>query len=238
MLAPGREDAAFVLLSLDPSPWFVRHARGVAEVASWLASRAGRRGLGIDRPAVEAAALLHDVDKALPPTDPIRRLRHGEGSAAWLTAHGHPELAPLVARHPVTRLADPDAVAWLADAPLEALLVAYADKRAGQHLEPMEERFAGWARRYPLGAKHGWDEATVEQVLARARRLERDVCDRLAIEPDEVRRIRWTRAALQAAMAADGRDPITTRPGTGRSSPPALAPPSRGDARSPRGGAR
>jgi hypothetical protein len=139
------------------------------------------------------------VDKALPATDPVRRLRHGEGSAAWLVAHGYAELAPLVARHPVTRLADADTDTWLAAAPLEALIVAYADKRAGQHLEPMDERFASWTRRYPLGAKHGWDHATAERVLERARRLERDVCDRLDIRPEDVRRIAWTGPALRAA---------------------------------------
>ena len=207
MPAPDRVAAASVLLSLHPAPWFVRHSRAVAEVASWLASRAARVGLDIDRPAVEAAALLHDVDKALSRDDPVRRLRHGEASAAWLTEHGFGELAPLVAWHPVTRLADGRAAdEWLASGPQESLLVAYADKRAGQRLESMDERFASWTRRYPLGAKHGWDEATATAVLERARRLEREVCTRLGIDPKDVRRIPWTLPALRAAggRAGDG----------------------------------
>ena len=65
---PGRVEAASLLLSLDPPPWFVRHARAVAEVAGWLAARIETRGVAIDRRLVESAALLHDVDKALPPT--------------------------------------------------------------------------------------------------------------------------------------------------------------------------
>lgn len=201
MPVPDRVAAASTLLSLRPAPWFVRHSRAVAEVASWLSLRGDRVGLAIDRRAIEAAALLHDADKALPRADPVRRLRHGEGSAAWLTEHGFPELAPLVAWHPVTRLADAGVEAWIASASLDALIVAYADKRAGQRLEAMAGRFAGWTRRYPLGERHGWDAATAAAVLDRARRIERDVCERLGIRPDEVGRVRWTARALRAAAA-------------------------------------
>ena len=56
------------------SPTLVRrHARAVAEVAGWLAGRIDARGVAVDRRLVEAAALLHDADKALPVTDPAPR---------------------------------------------------------------------------------------------------------------------------------------------------------------------
>jgi hypothetical protein len=51
----------------------------------------------------------------------------------------------------VTRLADPGYESWAGTASLETRIVAYADKRAGQRLEPMDERFASWRRRYPTG---------------------------------------------------------------------------------------
>ena len=150
MTVPGRVDAASLLLSLDPPPWFVRHARAVAEVAGWLAARIDARGTPVDRRLVESAALLHDADKALPSDDPARALPHGDGSAAWLTRHGHPELARAVAGHPVTRLLDGERYTrWAAFATREERIVAYADKRAGQRLESMDARFASWRRRYP-----------------------------------------------------------------------------------------
>jgi len=198
MSVPGRVDAAALLLSLDPPPWALRHARAVGEVAGWLAARIDRRGIPVDRRLVEAAALLHDVDKLLGPDDPSAGLRHGEGSADWLTRHGHPELARAVANHPVTRMSDSEAFRrWSAFATREERIVAYADKRAGPRLEPMAARFASWRRRY--GNFASWDLSTQADVLRRAARLESDVCRAAGIAPEEVRRLRWTGPALAAA---------------------------------------
>jgi hypothetical protein len=204
MTVPGRVEAASLLLSLDPPTWFVRHARAVAEVAGWLAARLEARGIPLDRALVEAAALLHDTDKALPADDPAHALRHGDGSAAWLTRTGHPELARAVANHPVTRLADAEAYRrWAAFATREERIVAYADKRAMQRLVSLDARFARWHRRHPAkvvnGQMTGWDEATYRAIRARAARLEADVCRAAGITPEQVRRIAWTGRALAAA---------------------------------------
>ena len=201
MSIPDRRAAAALLLTLEPKPWALRHARAVAEVAGWLAARIDARGTPVDRRLVEAAALLHYVDKLLPPGDPLRALGHGDGSAAWLTAHGHPELARAVAGHPVTRMADETRYrTWSAFASREERIVAYADKRAGQRLGPMAERFASWNRRYPVK----WDEATAERVRHRAARLEADVCRAAGVRPEDVRRLAWTGPALRAARAGEG----------------------------------
>jgi hypothetical protein len=194
MAVPGRVEAASALLELDPPAWFVRHSTGVAEVAAFLAARAAARGSTLDRRLTEAAALLHDVDKVLPNADSARRLPHGRGSAAWLERRGHPELAPAVAGHPVTRLLKDDPAAD-ANAPLEALIVAYADKRVDQRLVPMQRRFDGWQRRYP----QAWTDAQVRRVKARAEHLEDRVCAAAGIAPVEVRRLRWVDAALASA---------------------------------------
>ncbi len=204
MSVPGRVDAATLLLSLQPPAWHLRHVRAVAEVAAWLAVRAVAAGRRVDRAVVEAAALLHDVDKVLPEDDPIRALRHGAGSAAWLTVRGHGELAAAVAGHPVTRLAAADADAWLDRASAEELLVAYADKRAGQHLVSMAGRFADWKRRYPESASwHGWSGAQAAEVLRRAERVETMACALAGVAPEAVRRLPWTGRALAAARAAE-----------------------------------
>jgi HD superfamily phosphodiesterase len=204
MTVPRRVEAASLLLSLDPPTWFVRHARAVAEVAAFLAARMEAAGIALDRRLVETAALLHDVDKVLPASDPARALPHGEGSAAWLTRHGHPELARAVAGHPVTRLVDGKAYRrWAGFATREERIVAYADKRAGQRVESMDARFASWRRRYPGttedGRTIGWDDTTWHRVRERATRLELDVCRAAGIAPADVRRLAWTGEALRRA---------------------------------------
>src|SRR5450759_4536338 len=189
MSIPGRVDAAALVLSLEPPAWHIRHVRAVAEVAGWLAFRAVAAG--------------HSVDQALPADDPVRALRHGMGGAAWLAARGYGELADAVANHPVTRLGAPDADAWLDGASAEELLVAYADKRAGQRLVPMAGRFAEWTRRYPEGAEwHGWTGVEAATVRRRAARLESAACALAGVTPTAVRRLAWTGRALVAAERA------------------------------------
>ena len=165
MAVPTRTEALSLLLSTRPSERLVQHVTVVAEVASFLAHRAQRAGLGVDRRLVETAALLHDIDKALPADDPLRELGHGHAGAAWLSAAGHAELARPVAAHPVMRLDAPDADEWLATAPLEDRIVCYADKRATQRVVSLEQRFERWRGKHPDYADH------LAVALMRARRL-------------------------------------------------------------------
>jgi hypothetical protein len=93
--------------------------------------------------------------------------------------------------------------------------VAYADKRAGQRLESMDARFASWRRRYPSGpgepalrpgdrapgGKRGWDDETAALVVARAQRLEREICGLAGVRPEDVARLRWARRAVREAAA-------------------------------------
>jgi hypothetical protein len=187
--------------SFNPPPWLAAHSVAVAEVAAWLALRIAEAGDGhgaaddrLDRRLVEAAALLHDMDKALPASDPARRLGHGWAGGRWLAEHGFPELEVAVASHPVTRLADDaEARRWWAGTTLEARIVAYADKRSGQRLEPLAERFASWRRRYPEhepGLQRAWPDAV---------RLEVEICTLARARPEAVRRLPWVRAAGRAA---------------------------------------
>ena len=164
-------------------------------------------GLSLDRHLVESAALLHDVDKLTRVKRQIDGLAHAEGSSAWLASAGYPELGPAIVGHPVTRLADAAWFEeWLATAPPEALIVAYADKRAGQRLESMAARFASWNRRYPPvdradRPRGAWSPETLAAAFRRAETLESRVCKLADTTPPEVRRLPWTGRALAAAQA-------------------------------------
>jgi hypothetical protein len=117
-------------------------------------------------------------------------------------------LGAAIVDHPVTLLADGTWFeTWLAAASPEALIVSYADKRAGQRLESMAQRFVSWERRYPSAVRAArprgsWTADTLEQVWRRAEELESRVCELAAVKPAEVRRLEWTGRALAAARAA------------------------------------
>ena len=157
---------------------------------------------------MEAAALLHDVDKLDAVKPDVNGLAHGDGSAEWLTRQGYPELGPAIAGHPVTRLADAAWFThWIASASPEALIVSYADKRAGQRFESLAERLASWQRRYPPAeraerARGTWDAQTLENVRLRAAEIERRTCELASVTPSDVRRLEWTGRAIAAVRGA------------------------------------
>lgn len=213
MTIPSRSAAAGILLDVDAPPTLIRHMTAVAEIAAFLAERMAGRGEAVDRALVESAALLHDLDKALPETDPLRRLGHGHAGAAWLREHDHGELAPAVDSHPVMRLTTPEAERWLSRSSLEERIVAYADKRAAQRLGPLDARFTRWFERHP--------EHTASLLIARGRagELERHLCDAADVDPTDVRRLRWVADAFADAAAdpAHTVDPARAdRPGRAR----------------------
>jgi hypothetical protein len=152
--------------------------------------------------------LLHDVDKLDLVKPEIAGVTHAQGSADWLARRGFAELGPAIAGHPVTLLADAAWLeAWMATASPEGLIVSYADKRAGQRLESMADRFASWERRYPPEVRAGrargsWTAETIEQVRHRAEAVEARVCALAGVVPAEVRRLGWTGRAIAAARAA------------------------------------
>ena len=189
---PSRREALAVLVGLRPAARLVRHSAAVAEIATYLAACIAERGIKIDRRLTESAALLHDMDKALPKSDPLLALGHGHAGAQWLRGHGFAELAPAVDGHPVSRLADDDHWrVWSRAASLEERVVAYADKRAAQRLGSMDKRFARWERRHPEYHER------LSKARARASILERDVCAAAGIAPADVRRRRWVATIQQ-----------------------------------------
>jgi putative nucleotidyltransferase with HDIG domain len=183
---PSRAEAALILLELHPPDWLFTHSAAVAEIAAFLAERLRQNGQNLPMDLPETAALLHDIDKTSPLNDLRKLFGHGWAGAAWLTSHGYDELAPAVANHPATRLADEAAfVRWLADASWAEKVVAYADKRAEQDLVSMDVRFATWLARHPERA----------ELIARGRtlalNLEQQVCAAAAIAPMDVERLAW-----------------------------------------------
>ncbi|MEO6350331.1 MAG: HD domain-containing protein [Candidatus Limnocylindrales bacterium] len=167
----------------------------MADIASFLATRIEASGHTINVPLVEAAGLLHDLDKAFPAEHPLKWLGHGEAGAEWARQNGHAQIAAALANHPVMRLADDEHyLPWVHGATVEERVVAYADKRTKQDLVTLDERFVEWL------ARHGQTRG-MEVARERAEALERDVCGAATIAPEDVQRAQW---AVHALARADG----------------------------------
>jgi putative nucleotidyltransferase with HDIG domain len=217
MAIPTRSEALSLLMSTSPSPRLLQHMTVVAEVASFLAYRGTQAGVTIDRRMVETAALLHDIDKALPREHPLRGLGHGAAGAAWLSEAGHPELARAVTAHPVMRLNGADIEIWLLEAPIEERIVTYADKRATQRVVSLDQRFERWQRKHPEYAER------LDHALQVARRLETGICEAIGVRANEIERLCWVEGAMARAQA-NGTLPVPRSPEIDDSVPGLVAP--------------
>ena len=125
MAIPDRETARRVLDDAGLPDGIVTHSEGVARVAVAAAGLVVEAQIPLDAALVEAAALLHDIDKV-----EIRRTggEHGIVGARRLEAMGYPELAMPVASHPVTSLFDDDRfpIGW------PSVIVAVADRHVAR----------------------------------------------------------------------------------------------------------
>lgn len=142
MAVPDRSTARRLLEDAQLPDGIVVHSEGVARVAVAAARLVEEAGIPVDVSLVEAAALLHDIDKV-----EIRRSggEHGIVGARRLEAAGHPELAMPVASHPVSCLLDDDRfpIGW------PSVLVAVADRHVSHEFLTVDERLDDMKRRHP-----------------------------------------------------------------------------------------
>lgn len=161
------------------------HSAGVARVAVAGAGLVAEAGIPVDGWLVEAAALLHDIDKP-----EIRRTgaEHGITGARRLQAAGHEELAMPIASHPVTALLDDDRfpIGW------PSVLVSVADRHVAQRFLTIDERLDDMKARHPRYA------ASIEAARRPARVLEAQLAEAVGLDvSDLVDRLRaaWVAGA-------------------------------------------
>jgi putative nucleotidyltransferase with HDIG domain len=163
----------------------VVHSEGVARVALAAAGLLAEARIPIDGALVEAAALLHDIDKL-----EIRRSggEHGIVGARRLEEAGYPELAMPVASHPLGCLLDDDRFprGW------PSVLVAVADRHVAQKFMTVDERLDDMKVRHP---EHAGD---IEVARRPAHVLESELAEVVGLSPDrlvERLRIAWAAGA-------------------------------------------
>jgi putative nucleotidyltransferase with HDIG domain len=159
------------------------HSEGVARVAVAIAGLVAEAQIPVDGTLIEAAALLHDIDKA-----EIRRTRgeHGIIGARKLEAAGYHELAMPVASHPIKCLLDDERfpIGW------PSVIVAVADRHVGQEFMTVDERLDDMKRRHPDHV------ADIESARRPAHALEAQVAEAVDLPVDDL--VARLRAAWEA----------------------------------------
>lgn len=183
MAVPDRSTARRLLADANLPDGIVVHSEGVARVATAAAAMLAEAQIPIDSSLVEAAALLHDIDKL-----EIRRGggEHGVVGARRLEAAGHPELAMPVASHPLSCLLDDERFprGW------PSVLVAVADRHVAQEFLTIDERLDDMKERHPEHAD------AIEAARQPAHALEAELAEVAGLSPDQLT------ARLRAAWEA------------------------------------
>lgn len=123
----------------------VAHSKKVNEVSMFLAKKINERGVKVNLELVNAASLLHDIDK-------IRDIksgagRHGELSRKILEKEGYPQVAKIAEKHVLRAILDDSGSALSG---IEEKIVFYADKRViRDKTTALSERFGYFRKTYP-----------------------------------------------------------------------------------------
>jgi uncharacterized protein len=173
MAVPDRTTARRLLDDAGLPDGIVVHSEGVARVAVAAAGFVAEAGIPVDSRLVEAAALLHDIDKV-----EIRRSggEHGVVGARRLETAGYGELAMPVASHPIMSLLDDDRfpIGW------PSVILAVADRHVAQEFVTVDERLDDMKARHPEHA------AQIEAARRPAHALEAQVAEAADFEVDEL----------------------------------------------------
>lgn len=142
MKIPSREECLKLLKKYNYDP--PTHVVAVSNVAVFLANKLKEKGENVNIPLVEAASLLHDIDK-----NELKRLnlgitKHGEHGHDILVKEGYPEVAAVIKKHTLWTISDNERKpkTW------EEKLVFYADKITDSEVMTLDERFEKWMKKY------------------------------------------------------------------------------------------
>ena len=139
-MIPSKEKCFELLKKYRVPENIVAHTLEVNRVAMFLAKKLKEKGEEINLGLVDAASLLHDLDKHMTLNEDSG---HGKKAAEILESLGFAEVAPIVRKHITTAVLHSPLKTW------EEKLVYYADMRVkGNKIVTVEERFEYLRERY------------------------------------------------------------------------------------------
>ena len=155
----------------------VAHCIQVCRVAMLLVDHLKVSEKGLNRPLIEAAALLHDIMK-MKSLEGVKGW-HDQTGASYVEELGYPEVANLVRQH--VRLDE----YFASDSISDAEIVNYSDKRVlHDKVVPLEERGNYIIERYAVTEEI---RKRVQTFWKKTEDLEKRLFDRLPFPPEELR---------------------------------------------------
>ena len=154
------------------------HVTWVARVALFFAEKLSEQGIAVDSDLLEAAALLHDIDKNIPK---LPDESHPDAGVRVLREAGFDEVADLVRTHPLHSILDPA----IRPETWEQKLLYLSDKMVKHEVITVDRRFALWrAEDLDAGARN-----VLEKCYPLVKSLEKDVLLRIGVLPSEVAKL-------------------------------------------------
>lgn len=172
---PQTEECMQMLTTMQMPEHIQAHSKVVCQVALLLADGLIATGVPLNRPLVLASALLHDITK---PRSFSTGENHSKTGGEYLTGLGFPEVGTIVRQHVILDSYGEN------DAPTEAQIVNYADKRVlHDKVVPLDDRMTYIMQRYAKTEAHReWLKVVWDQTTA----LESRLFSRLPITPDQL----------------------------------------------------
>jgi len=145
-IVPSEQECMAMLREYKVPENIIRHSIKVKELSLEIARKLKEKGINVNEKLVVAAALLHDLDKAI--TLNCEKGSHGKVAADALKKLGMHSVAEIVRKHLIESMLNGELKT------IEEKIIFYADKRVlDDKVVSLEERFEYLKKRYGLKDK-------------------------------------------------------------------------------------
>lgn len=157
-------------------PYKRNHSVLVARVALWFAHELStKKSFTFDEPLLEAAALLHDIDKMAPK---LPNEHHPDTGVRLLRVAGFQDVADMVRTHPLHAILDQT----IAPKTMEQKVLYLSDKMVKHTIITVDERFALWRNeQLPPDAV-----AILDATYPKVKALEKELCSAINVKPEDI----------------------------------------------------
>jgi HD superfamily phosphodiesterase len=173
---PSREEAIGFYKEIGTPENIIMHVKTVNKVAVFIGQKLVEKGTQLDLRLVDAASLLHDLDKWICIND--KNAKHGFETERLLTEKGYPEVGYFARQHRANMVSE-KLETW------EEKVIAYADKRVmGDKIVPMSDRMVYVKKKYPPKS-----EENHQEVLKQNNLLEQEIFSDLDFKPADLAKL-------------------------------------------------